>query len=157
MQSKRSIPIDYTLVEEFLDQECEAEPDYLLRGLTWVRKTVAKRLMPEGRKRSPYSRESIYNAVCQYYESKNLAPNIAAQINGHYLAQVMLSRITPETHKKAGLTMRGQKRGPLSPETKAKISAKIKDKWHKDPSFQANRRKFVIDKLEDKHDLHDLS
>ena len=56
MESKRSIPIDYTLVEEFLDQECEAEPDYLLRGLTWVRKTVAKRLMPEGRKRSPYSR-----------------------------------------------------------------------------------------------------
>ena len=75
--------IDYYLVEEYLDQELEADPGLLMNGITPLYKQVAKHFRPKDRKHSIYSRQSIRQAVRDYYDSKNVDPKILVKMQGY--------------------------------------------------------------------------
>ena len=75
--------IDYTLVEEYLDQELEADPGMLMNGITHLYLQVAKHFRPKDRKHSIYSRQSIHQAVRDYYDSKNVDPKILVKMQGY--------------------------------------------------------------------------
>ena len=75
--------IDYTLVEEFLDSLLEDDPAMLMNGITPIYHQVAKRFRPKDRKHSIYSRQSIREAVRDYYDSKNVDPKILVKMQGH--------------------------------------------------------------------------
>ena len=98
--------IDYTLVEEFLDQELEADPGLLMNGITTLYTQVAKHFRPKDRKHSIYSRQSIREAVRNYYDSKNVDPKILVKMQGH---------------ERKGMT--------YSPEHRANIGLGVKKSW----------------------------
>ncbi len=75
--------IDYVIVEEYLDQELEADPGLLINGITPLYKQVAKHFRPKDRKHSIYSRQSIRQAVRDYYDSKNVDPKILVKMQGY--------------------------------------------------------------------------
>ena len=75
--------IDYVIVEEYLDQELEADPGLLMNGITPLYKQVAKHFRQKDRKHSIYSRQSIRQAVRDYYDSKNVDPKILVKMQGY--------------------------------------------------------------------------
>ena len=75
--------IDYTLVEEYLDQELEADPAILISGITPLYLQVAKHFRPKDRKHSIYSRQSIREAVRTYFDEHNVDHKIAVKLLGH--------------------------------------------------------------------------
>ena len=75
--------IDYTIVEEFLDQELEADPGLLMNGITPLYKQVAKHFRPKDRKHSIYSRQSIREAVRTYFDEHNVDHKIAVKLLGY--------------------------------------------------------------------------
>ena len=75
--------IDYTLVEEYLDQELEADPSMLMNGITPLYLQVAKHFRPKDRKHSIYSRQSIREAVRTYFDEHNVDHKIAVKLLGH--------------------------------------------------------------------------
>ena len=75
--------IEYTIVEEYLDQELEADPAMLMNGITPLYLQVAKHFRPKGRKHSIYSSQSIREAVRDYYDSKNVDPKILVKMQGY--------------------------------------------------------------------------
>ena len=77
------IIIDYTLVEEYLDSLLEDDPTILISGITPLYKQVASHFRPKDRKHSIYSRQSIRQAVREYYDSKNVDPKILVKMQGY--------------------------------------------------------------------------
>ena len=75
--------IDYTIVEEFLDQELEADPGLLMNGITPLYKQVAKHFRPRDRKHSIYSRQSVREAVRTYFDEHNVDHKIAVKLLGY--------------------------------------------------------------------------
>ena len=75
--------IDYSLVEEYLDQELEADPSMLMNGITPLYLQVAKHFRPKDRKHSIYSRQSIREAVRTYFDEHNVDHKIAVKLLGH--------------------------------------------------------------------------
>ena len=75
--------IDYTLVEEFLDQELEADPGMLMNGITPLYKQVASHFRPKDRVHSIYSRQSIREAVRTYFDEHNVDHKIAVKLLGY--------------------------------------------------------------------------
>lgn len=75
--------IDYYIVEEYLDSLLEDDPAILISGITPLYKQVAKHFRPKDRKHSIYSRQSIRQAVRDYYDSKNVDPKILVKMQGY--------------------------------------------------------------------------
>ena len=75
--------IDYTIVEEFLDQELEADPGLLMNGITTLYLKVAKHFRPKDRKHSIYSRQSVREAVRTYFYEHNVDHKIAVKLLGY--------------------------------------------------------------------------
>lgn len=98
--------IDYTLVEEFLDQELEADPGMLMNGITPLYKQVADHFRPKDRKYSIYSVQSVREAVRTYFDEHNVDHKIAVKLIGH---------------ERKGLT--------YSAEHRKKISAGVRKTW----------------------------
>ena len=109
--------IDYTIVEEFLDQELEADPGMLMNGITPLYLKVAKHFRPKDRKHSIYSRQSVREAVRDYYDSKNVDPKILVKMQGY---------------ERKGLT--------YSPEHRANIGAGVKKTWTPEKRAAQSRR-----------------
>ena len=116
--------IDYSLVEEYLDQELEADPGLLMNGITPLYKQVAKHFRPKDRKHSIYSRQSIRQAVRDYYDSKNVDPKILVKMQGY---------------ERKGLTYSAEHRANIglgvkktwTPEKRAAQSRRIAECWEK--------------------------
>ena len=116
--------IDYSLVEEYLDQELEADPSMLMNGITPLYLQVAKHFRTKDRKHSIYSRQSIREAVRDYYDSKNVDPKILVKMQGH---------------ERKGLTYSAEHRANIgrgvkktwTPEKRAAQSERIKKCWEK--------------------------
>ena len=116
--------IEYTLVEEYLDQELEADPGMLMNGITPLYLQVAKHFRPKDRKHSIYSRQSIRQAVRDYFDSKNIDHKIAVKILGH---------------ERKGMTYTAEHRANIgagvkktwSPEKRAAQSKRITEVWAK--------------------------
>ena len=98
--------VEYLLVEEYLDQELEADPGLLMNGITPLYKQVASHFRPKDRKHSIYSRQSIRQAVRDYYDSKNVDPKILVKMQGY---------------ERKGTT--------YSDEHRAKIGAGVRKRW----------------------------
>ena len=75
--------ISYTMVEEYLDQELEADPAMLLNGITPLYHLVAAHFRPKDRKHSIYSRQSVREAVRTYFDEHNVDPKILVKMQGH--------------------------------------------------------------------------
>lgn len=75
--------IEYAIVEEYLDQELEADPGMLMNGITPLYLQVAKHFRPKDRKHSIYSRQSVREAVRTYFDEHNVDHKIAVKILGH--------------------------------------------------------------------------
>lgn len=75
--------IDYTLVEEYLDQEMECDPGMLMNGITPLYKQVATHFRPKDRKHSCYTKDSIKNAVRDYYQAHNIDHKILVKLCGY--------------------------------------------------------------------------
>lgn len=75
--------IDYALVEEYLDQEMECDPGMLMNGITPLYKQVATHFRPKYRKHSCYTKESVRNAVRDYYQAHNIDPKILVKLCGY--------------------------------------------------------------------------
>ena len=116
--------IDYTLVEEYLDQELEADPAMLMNGITPLYKQVAKHFRPKDRKHSIYSRQSIRQAVRDYYDSKNVDPKILVKMQGH---ERKGSTYSSEHRKNIGLGVKKT----WTPEKRAAQSRRIAECWEK--------------------------
>lgn len=109
--------ISYTIVEEYLDQELEADPGMLMNGITPLYLQVAKHFRPKDRKHSIYSRQSIREAVRDYYDSKNVDPKILVKMQGY---------------ERKGMT--------YSAEHRAKIGAGVKKSWSAEKRAAQSRR-----------------
>lgn len=109
--------IDYTLVEEYLDQEMECDPGMLMNGITPLYKQVAARFRPKDRKHSCYSRQSIREAVRTYYEE-------------HHIDHKILVKL-------AGYERNGKK---CSAEHRSKISAGVKATWTPEKRLECSKR-----------------
>lgn len=116
--------IDYTMVEEYLDQELEADPGMLMNGITPIYLQVAKHFRPKGRKHSIYSRQSIREAVRDYYDSKNVDPKILVKMQGHERKGMTYS---PEHRSNIGAGVKKT----WTPEKRAAQSRLIKEVWEK--------------------------
>ena len=116
--------IDYTLVEEFLDQELEADPGLLMNGITPLYKQVAKHFRPKDRKHSIYSRQSVREAVRTYFDEHNVDHKIAVKLLGYERKGMSYS---PEHRAKIGLGMRKT----WSLEKRAAQSRRLKEVWEK--------------------------
>ena len=116
--------IDYTLVEEFLDQELEADPGLLISGITPLYKQVAKHFRPRDRKHSIYSRQSIREAVRTYFDEHNVDHKIAVKLLGYERKGMSYS---PEHRAKIGLGMKKT----WSLEKRAAQSRRLKEVWEK--------------------------
>ena len=116
--------IDYSLVEEYLDQELEADPSMLMNGITPLYHQVAKRFRPKDRKHSIYSRQSIREAVRDYYDSKNVDPKILVKMQGHERKGMVYS-----SEHRANIG-RGVKK-TWTPEKRAAQSIRIREVWEK--------------------------
>ena len=116
--------IDYTLVEEYLDQELEADPGMLMNGITPLYLQVAKHFRPKDRKHSIYSRQSIREAVRTYFDEHNIDHKILVKMQGH---------------ERKGLTYSAEHRANIgagvkktwTPEKRAAQSLRIKNCWAK--------------------------
>ena len=75
--------IEYVIVEEYLDQELEADPGMLMNGITPLYKQVASHFRPKDRKHSIYSRQSIREAVRTYFDEHNVDHKIAVKLLGY--------------------------------------------------------------------------
>ena len=75
--------IDFNIVEEYLDQELEADPGLLMNGITPLYKQVAKHFRPRDRKHSIYSRQSVREAVRTYFDEHNVDHKIAVKLLGY--------------------------------------------------------------------------
>ena len=116
--------IDYAIVEEYLDQELEADPAMLMNGITPLYKQVAKHFRPKDRKHSIYSRQSIRQAVRDYYDSKNVDPKILVKMQGH---ERKGSTYSSEHRKNIGLGVKKT----WTPEKRAAQSRRIAECWEK--------------------------
>ena len=116
--------IDYSLVEEFLDQELEADPGLLMNGITTLYLKVAKHFRPKDRKHSIYSRQSIRQAVRDYYDSKNVDPKILVKMQGYERKGMTYS---PEHRANIGAGVRKT----WTPEKRAAQSRRIAECWEK--------------------------
>ena len=116
--------IDYTLVEEYLDQELEADPAILISGITPLYKQVASHFRPKDRKHSIYSRQSIRQAVREYYDSKNVDPKILVKMQG-YERKGMTYTAEHRANIGAGV------RKTWTPEKRAAQSRRIAECWEK--------------------------
>ena len=116
--------IDYSLVEEYLDQELEADPSMLMNGITPLYLQVAKRFRPKDRKHSIYSRQSIREAVRDYYDSKNVDPKILVKMQGHERKGMVYSS---EHRSNIGAGVRKT----WTPEKRAAQSMRIREVWEK--------------------------
>ena len=116
--------IDYTLVEEFLDQELEADPGMLMNGITPLYLKVAKHFRPKDRKHSIYSRQSVREAVRTYFDEHNVDHKIAVKLLGYERKGMTYS---PEHRAKIGLGMRKT----WSLEKRAAQSRRLKEVWEK--------------------------
>lgn len=109
--------IDYTRVEEYLDQEMECDPGMLMNGITPLYKEVAAHFRPKDRKHSIYSRQSIREAVRTYYEEHNMDHKILVKVIGH-------DRV-PDLH---------------TPEARLKRSNSLKKSWTKERRIACSKR-----------------
>ena len=116
--------IDFTIVEEYLDQELEADPAMLLNGITPLYKQVASHFRPKDRKHSIYSRQSIRQAVRDYYDSKNVDPKILVKMQGYER-----KGLTYSAEHRANIS-RGM-RNTWTPEKRAAQSRRIAECWEK--------------------------
>lgn len=116
--------IDYTLVEEFLDQELEADPGLLMNGITPLYTQVASHFRPRDRKHSIYSRQSVREAVRDYYDSKNVDHKIAVKILGHERKGMVY---TAEHRANIGAGVKKR----WTPEKRAAQSRRIAECWEK--------------------------
>lgn len=91
------------MVEEYLDQELEADPGMLMNGITPLYLQVAKHFRPKDRKHSIYSRQSIREAVRTYFDEHNVDPKILVKMQGHERKGMTYSL---EHRKKIGLGVR---------------------------------------------------
>ena len=114
--------IEYVIVEEYLDQELEADPGMLMNGITPLYKQVAKHFRPKDRKHSIYSRQSIRQAVRDYYDSKNVDPKILVKMQGYERKGLTYSS---EHRAKIGLGVKKT----WTPEKRAAQSRRIKEAW----------------------------
>lgn len=109
--------IEYTLVEEYLDQELDADPGLLMNGITPLYKQVASHFRPKDRKHSIYSRQSIREAVRTYFAEHNMDHKIAVKLLGY---------------ERKGLT--------YSAEHRAKIGSGVKKSWTPEKRAAQSRR-----------------
>ena len=116
--------IEYTIVEEYLDQELEADPGLLMNGITPLYKQVASHFRPKDRKHSIYSRQSIRQAVRDYYDSKNVDPKILVKMQGYERKGMSYS---PEHRANIGAGVRKT----WTPEKRAAQSRRIAECWEK--------------------------
>lgn len=116
--------IEYIIVEEYLDSLLEDEPAILMSGITPLYKQVAAHFRPKDRKHSIYSRQSIRQAVRDYYDSKNVDPKILVKMQGHERKGLTYSA---EHKKNIGLGVRNT----WTPEKRAAQSRRIKEVWSK--------------------------
>ena len=116
--------IDYTLVDEYLDQELEADPGLLMNGITPLYKQVAKHFRPRDRKHSIYSRQSVREAVRTYFYEHNVDHKIAVKLLGYERNGMTYS---PEHRAKIGLGVRNS----WTPEKRAAQSRRIAECWEK--------------------------
>ena len=116
--------IDYTLVEEFLDQELEADPGLLMNGITPLYKQVAKHFRPRDRKHSIYSRQSVREAVRTYFDEHNVDHKIAVKLLG-YERNGMTYSAEHRANIGAGV------RKTWTPEKRAAQSRRIAECWEK--------------------------
>ena len=116
--------IDYTLVDEYLDSLLEDDPAILMNGITPLYLQVAKHFRPKDRKHSIYSRQSIRQAVRDYYDSKNVDPKILVKMQGY---------------ERKGMTYTAEHRANIgagvkktwTPEKRAAQSRRIAECWEK--------------------------
>ena len=116
--------IDYTLVDEYLDQELEADPGMLMNGITTLYLKVAKHFRPKDRKHSIYSRQSIREAVRTYFDEHNVDHKIAVKLLGYERKGLTYSA---DHRKKIGLGVRKT----WTPEKRAAQSRRIAECWEK--------------------------
>ena len=116
--------IDYTIVEEYLDQELEADPGLLMNGITPLYLKVAKHFRPKDRKHSIYSRQSVREAVRTYFDEHNIDHKIAVKLLGYERKGMSYS---PEHRAKIGLGVRNS----WTPEKRAAQSRRIAECWEK--------------------------
>lgn len=116
--------IDYTIVEEYLDQELEADPGMLMNGVTQLYKQVASHFRPKDRKHSIYSRQSIREAVRTYFAEHNVDHKIAVKLLGYERKGMTYSA---EHRKNIGLGVRKT----WTHEKRAAQSRRIKECWVK--------------------------
>lgn len=114
--------IDYTLVEEYLDQELEADPGMMMNGITPLYLQVAKHFRPKDRKHSIYSRQSIREAVRTYFAEHNVDHKIAVKLLGHERKGMTYYA---EHREKIGL---GVKKS-WTPEKRVAQARRIKEVW----------------------------
>ena len=114
--------IEYTIVEEYLDTLLEDDPAILISGITPLYKQVAKHFRPKDRKHSIYSRQSIRQAVRDYYDSKNVDPKILVKMQG-YERKGMTYSAEHKANIGAGV------RKSWTPEKRAAQSLRIRECW----------------------------
>ena len=123
-QLKMIKKIDYTIVEEFLDQELEADPGLLMNGITPLYLKVAKHFRPKDRKHSIYSRQSVREAVRTYFDEHNIDHKIAVKLLGYERKGMSYS---PEHREKIRLGVKKT----WTPEKRAAQSRRIAECWEK--------------------------
>ena len=116
--------IDYTLVDEYLDQELEADPGMLMNGITTLYLKVAKHFRPKDRKHSIYSRQSIREAVRTYFDEHNVDHKIAVKLLGYERKGMTY---TPEHRAHIGVGVKHS----WTPEKRAAQSRRIAECWEK--------------------------
>ena len=116
--------IDYTLVDEYLDSLLEDDPAILMNGITPLYLQVAKHFRPKDRKHSIYSRQSIRQAVRDYYDSKNVDPKILVKMQGYERKGMTY---TAEHRANIGLGVKKT----WTPEKRAAQSRRIAECWEK--------------------------
>lgn len=116
--------IEYTIVEEYLDQEMEADPGMLMQGVTPLYKQVAKHFRPKDRKHSIYSRQSIREAVRTYFDEHNVDHKIAVKLLGYERKGMTYSA---EHRAKIGAGVKNS----WTPEKRAAQSMRIREVWAK--------------------------
>lgn len=116
--------IGYEIVEEFLDQELEADPGMLMNGITPLYLQVAKHFRPKDRKHSIYSRQSVREAVRTYFDEHNVDHKIAVKLLGYERKGMVYSA---EHRKNIGLGVKNT----WTPEKRAAHSERLKEVWAK--------------------------
>ena len=116
--------IEYDIVEEYLDQELEADPAMLLNGITPLYHLVAAHFRPKDRKHSIYSRQSVREAVRTYFDEHNVDHKIAVKLLGYERKGTSYSA---EHRANIGAGVRKT----WTPEKRAAQSRRIAECWEK--------------------------